>query len=116
MSNDEEDARPAAPNKRKHKGTDGKQENKRKRRKERKENGGKEVTGTVMNVDQLTWTKISLENDEFDDFEEIEGVDVEYVDKDGSKVIQFKVPLSSIRLTSRLSIQRKGRKSQRRRN
>ena len=47
--------------------------------------------GTVMNVDQLAWKKISIENDEFDDFEEIEGVDVDYVDKDGSKVIQFKV-------------------------
>ena len=45
----------------------------------------------VMNADQLAWKKISLQNDEFDDFEEIEGVDVDYVDKDGSKVIQFKV-------------------------
>lgn len=48
-------------------------------------------TGVAVNVDQLAWKKISLQNDEFDDFEEIEGVDVDYVDKDGSKVIQFKV-------------------------
>lgn len=47
--------------------------------------------GVAVNVDQLAWKKISLQNDEFDDFEEIEGVDVDYVDKDGSKVIQFKV-------------------------
>lgn len=53
---------------------------------------GKEVKGNlVMNVDQLAWKKISLQNDEFDDFEEIEGVDVEHVDRDGNKVIQFKV-------------------------
>jgi hypothetical protein len=50
-------------------------------------------TGVVVNVDQLAWKKISLQNDEFDDFEEIEGVDVDYVDKDGSKVIQFKVEI-----------------------
>src|ERR1700733_4746984 len=41
----------------------------------------------AVNADQLEWKKISLQNDEFDDFEEIEGVDVDYVDKDGSKVI-----------------------------
>ena len=91
MSNDIEGATPAAANKRKRKGTDGKEKSKGKRQKETKENA---VSGAVMNVDQLAWTKISLENDEFDDFEEIEGVDVEYVDKDGNKVIQFKVPLS----------------------
>ena len=45
----------------------------------------------VVSADQLEWKKISLQNDEFDDFQEIEGVDVDYVDKDGSKVIQFKV-------------------------
>jgi len=52
--------------------------------------------GVAVNADQLAWKKISLQNDEFEDFEEIEGVDVDYVDKDGSKVIQFKVaaPLS----------------------
>jgi hypothetical protein len=94
MSNHEEGARPAAAKKRKRKETDGKQKSKGKRRKGTKESGGKEVTGAVMNVDHLAWRKISLENDEFDDFEEIEGVDVEYVDKDGNKVIQFKVPPS----------------------
>jgi ATP-dependent RNA helicase DDX24/MAK5 len=50
-----------------------------------------EDAGLVVSADQLEWQKISLQNDEFDDFEEIEGVDVDYVDKDGSKVIQFKV-------------------------
>ena len=50
-----------------------------------------EDTNVVVNADQLAWKKISLQNDEFDDFEEIEGVDVDYVDKYGSKVIQFKV-------------------------
>jgi len=51
-------------------------------------------SGTVQapkNPHELAWKKVSLENDEFEDFEEIEGVDVEYVEKDGSKVIQFKV-------------------------
>jgi len=43
-----------------------------------------------VNVDQLAWKKISLQHDEFDDFEEIEGVDVEYVEKDGNKVVKFK--------------------------
>jgi hypothetical protein len=47
--------------------------------------------GPPKSADELAWKKISLENDEFDDFEEIEGVDIEYVEKDGSKVIQFKV-------------------------
>jgi hypothetical protein len=45
----------------------------------------------VTNVDQLAWKKVSLDNDEFEDFEEIEGVDVEYVETDGNKLIQFKV-------------------------
>jgi hypothetical protein len=49
--------------------------------------------GTVTNVDQLSWKKVSLDNDEFEDFEEIEGVDVEYIEKDGNKMIQFKVYL-----------------------
>jgi len=47
--------------------------------------------GVVKNADELAWKKISIENDEFDDFEEIEGVDVEYVEKDGNKMIQLKV-------------------------
>ena len=47
--------------------------------------------GIVKNADELAWKKISIENDEFDDFEEIEGVDVEYVEKDGNKMIQLKV-------------------------
>jgi len=73
---------------------------KRKRRQEgegkRKEKmlekkGGEGKVGEVMSADQLGWKKVSLENDEFDDFEEIEGVDVEYLEKDGNKVIQFKV-------------------------
>ena len=50
--------------------------------------------GSIVSVDQLAWRKISLQNDEFDDFEEIEGVDVEHVKKDGQDVIQFKVFLS----------------------
>ncbi len=91
MSNDKEVVGPATDNKRKRREADSRQKRSGKRRKEAKENGGKVLTGEVMNVDQLEWKKISLENDEFDDFEEIEGVDVEYVDKDGNKVIQFKV-------------------------
>lgn len=51
----------------------------------------REKQGTVVSVDQLAWKKISLVNDEFEDFEEIEGVDVEYIDKDGGNVVQFKV-------------------------
>jgi intein/homing endonuclease len=47
------------------------------------------VTGGI-NADHLAWKKISLENDEFVDFEEIEGVDVEYVEKDGHKLMQLK--------------------------
>jgi len=47
--------------------------------------------GKVVSVDQLGWKGISLENDEFDDFEELEGVDVDYVDVNGSKIVQFKV-------------------------
>ena len=66
-----------------------------------------------MNVDQLAWKKISLENDEFDDFEEIEGVDVEYVDKDGNKVFQFKVINSLGHLILRLSNRRKSQNSER---
>ena len=50
-----------------------------------------ETVEAPKNPDELAWKKISLENDEFEDFEEIDGVDVEYVEKDGSKVIQFKV-------------------------
>ena len=42
----------------------------------------------------------TLENDEFDDFEEIEGVDVECIEKDGNKIIQFKVDPSSSRVFS----------------
>jgi hypothetical protein len=62
---------------------------------------GKEVTGNVvMSADQLTWKKVSLQNDEFDDFEEIEGVDVEYADKSGSKVIQFKVDIILMNATN----------------
>lgn len=54
-----------------------------------------EKTGNVViDVDHLQWKKISLNNDEFEDLEEIEGVDVEYVDKDENKVVQFKVYLS----------------------
>jgi len=57
-----------------------------------KPNGGAlKDPGKVVNVDQLAWKKVSLENDEFDDFEEIEGVDVDYVEVDGSKIVQFKV-------------------------
>jgi len=47
------------------------------------------TTGGI-NADHLAWKKISLENDEFVDFEEIEGVDVEYVEKDGHKIMQLK--------------------------
>lgn len=53
--------------------------------------GALEDPGKVVNLDQLAWKKVSLANDEFDDFEEIEGVDVDYVDVDGSKIVQFKV-------------------------
>jgi hypothetical protein len=60
----------------------------------RSRSDGNEVRrGTVTNVDQLSWKKVSLDNDEFEDFEEIEGVDVEYIEKDGNKLIQFKVYL-----------------------
>ena len=53
--------------------------------------GALEDPGKVVNLDQLAWKKVSLANDEFDDFEEIEGVDVDYVEVDGSKIVQFKV-------------------------
>jgi hypothetical protein len=53
--------------------------------------GGKEKGGEVLNVEQLGWKGVSLENDEFDDFEELEGVDVDYVEVNGSKIVQFKV-------------------------
>ena len=82
--NDRQKSDAAPKKKRKWKEVDGGQKGNGKRRKEIKENEG-------LNADQLAWKKISLENDEFDDFEEIEGVDVEYVDKDHNKVIQFKV-------------------------
>lgn len=49
------------------------------------------AAGAIVNVDQLSWKKVSLQNDEFDDFEEIEGVDIEYVKKEENDVIQFKV-------------------------
>jgi len=114
MSNDKEGIRPATANKRKWNEADRKLKRSGKRRKEAKENGGKVLTGEVMNVDQLAWKKISLENDEFDDFEEIEGVDVEYVDKDGNKVIQFKVINSLGHLILRLSNRRKSQNSERR--
>lgn len=70
-----------------------------KRRKKSKGSTEAKRTSEVRNVDQLAWKKISLENDEFDDFEEIEGVDVEYVEKDGNKIIQFKVVPSSSRFS-----------------
>ena len=54
--------------------------------------------GVVMDIDQLPWKKISMENDEFEDFEEVEGVDVEYIDKDGSKHVYLKVYRILIRL------------------
>ena len=52
------------------------------------------AANVVTNVDHLQWKKISLNNDEFEDLEEIEGVDVEYIEKDESKVVQFKVHLT----------------------
>lgn len=61
------------------------------RTKRAKASSHSETVEAPKNADELAWKKISLENDEFEDFEEIEGVDVEYVEKDGSKVIQFKV-------------------------
>lgn len=61
------------------------------RTKRAKASSQSETANAPKNADELAWKKISLENDEFEDFEEIEGVDVEYVEKDGSKVIQFKV-------------------------
>jgi hypothetical protein len=60
-------------------------------KKGRQSEGEKEEGGKVLNVEQLGWKGVSLENDEFDDFEELEGVDVDYVDVNGSKVVQFKV-------------------------
>jgi hypothetical protein len=73
---------------------DGKQKKNGKRSKRDIQKNGDEVGEVIMNVDQLAWKKISLENDEFDDFEEIEGIDVESVEKDGNKVLQFKVMCS----------------------
>jgi hypothetical protein len=65
------------------------------------ENGNAAVTPGV-NADLLAWKKISLQNDEFADFEEIEGVDVEYVKKDGHNVLQLKEsPLQNDLLTTR---------------
>jgi hypothetical protein len=52
--------------------------------------GGKKDGRDVLNVEQLGWKGVSLENDEFDDFEELEGIDVDYVDVNGSKIVQFK--------------------------
>jgi len=52
---------------------------------------GSAKSGEVVKIDQLAWKKVSLLDDEFDDFEEIEGVDVEYVSGDSGKVVQFKV-------------------------
>jgi hypothetical protein len=72
-------------------GGDGARKSDGKQRKKMKEDVGRKVVGEVINVDQLAWNKISLENDEFEDFEEIEGVDVEYVEKGGKQIIQFKV-------------------------
>jgi hypothetical protein len=62
------------------------------------------TSGSVMDLDQLEWNKVSLQHDEYDDFEEIEGVDVEYVHEGGNKLIQFKVYpslVSNIRLWTR---------------
>jgi hypothetical protein len=64
---------------------------KRKRKGSFKDSGKGGKGGEFKGADQLAWKKISLQNDEFEDFEEIEGVDIEYVDKDGHKAIQFKV-------------------------
>jgi hypothetical protein len=62
-----------------------------KSKKARQSDGWKKDGGEVLNVEQLGWKGISLGNDEFDDFEELEGVDVDYVDVNGSKIVQFKV-------------------------
>jgi hypothetical protein len=50
--------------------------------------------GVIINADQLDWKKTSLENGEFDDLDEIEGVDVQYEENNGAKVAQFKVYFS----------------------
>ena len=73
--------------KRKRKEEKGEKNRNGKKKKEGRGRGG----GKIVSVDQLAWKKISLQNDEFEDFEEIEGVEVEYVKKDGRDVIQFKV-------------------------
>ena len=85
--------RPEQPGQNKRKRNDGRKKGgTMKWNKKPKPNGGAlKDPGKVVNVDQLAWKKVSLENDEFDDFEEIEGVDVDYVQVDGSKIVQFKV-------------------------
>jgi hypothetical protein len=86
MSNEPSNERGTSfKSKRKHEG------DKTPKSKRSRSNGDKVRRGTVTNVDQLAWKKVSLDNDEFEDFEEIEGVDVEYVETDGNKLIQFKV-------------------------
>jgi hypothetical protein len=71
---------------------------KRKRNEKNERNGsGKKKAvpgssaGSIVRADQLAWKGISVQNDEFDDFEEIEGVDVEHIKRDGQDVIRFKV-------------------------
>jgi hypothetical protein len=76
----------------KRKRKDGEDKQKIRRKRARKTSGNRtKLDDAIMSVDQLAWKKISLENDEFEDFEEIEGVDVEYVEKDGNRLAQFKV-------------------------
>jgi hypothetical protein len=79
--------------KRKHKGD--RNDNGKRVKVSKSENKSEIKANVVTNVDHLQWKKISLNNDEFEDLEEIEGVDVEYVDKDESKIVQFKVSISS---------------------
>ena len=78
--------------KRKHKGD--RNDNSKRVKVLKDENRSEKTANVVTNVDHLQWKKISLNNDEFEDLEEIEGVDVEYVDNDESKVVQFKVFIS----------------------
>jgi hypothetical protein len=77
---------------------EGRQKRPFKKRKRNEKNGsGKKKAvpgssaGSIVRADQLAWRGISVQNDEFDDFEEIEGVDVEHIKRDGQDVIRFKV-------------------------
>jgi hypothetical protein len=79
--------------KRKHKGD--RNDNSKRVKVSKGENRSEKAANVVTNLDHLQWKKISLNNDEFEDLEEIEGVDVEYVDNDESKIVQFKVSISS---------------------